>query len=130
MQGQGIDVTVAQLPCGWAMKWKYIRTPGCKACRGLSVEQGGCRNAGDSLSKAVFADDAILIEKYMRDYAGTQWVDFEDVHTQGSLSVHVNANRDGNGQRYDHWLDFAVQWYGSLGCLLALAIVYWPVHCH
>lgn len=28
----------------------------------------------------------------------------------GSISVHINANREGNGKRYDHWIDFAVGW--------------------
>lgn len=28
----------------------------------------------------------------------------------GSVSVHINANREGNGKRYDHWLDFGVGW--------------------
>lgn len=28
----------------------------------------------------------------------------------GSISVHINANREGNGKRYDHWIDYAVGW--------------------
>jgi hypothetical protein len=28
----------------------------------------------------------------------------------GSISVHINANREGNGALNDHWMDFAVGW--------------------
>lgn len=55
-------------------------------------------------------DDAIRIEKYHKDYRGSSSLDRIEVPTAGSLSVHINANRDGNGQRFDHWLDFAVGW--------------------
>ena len=58
----------------------------------------------------MFLDDAILIEKYLDDYAHTHSLDFADLSTRGALSVHINANRKGNGKRYDHWLDFDVGW--------------------
>lgn len=38
------------------------------------------------------------------------FLDFEDVSTAGSVSVHINANRQGNGGNNDHWADFAVSW--------------------
>jgi hypothetical protein len=63
-----------------------------------------------ALSSTVFLDDAILIEKYLDDYAHTYSLDFADLSTRGALSVHINANRKGNGKRYDHWLDFDAGW--------------------
>jgi hypothetical protein len=67
----------------------------------------------DSLAPTVFLADAILIEKYMKEYRGSHWLDYESFSTRGSLSVHINANREGNGKRYDHWLDFATGWWAD-----------------
>ncbi|PSC70155.1 concanavalin A-like lectin glucanase [Micractinium conductrix] len=61
-------------------------------------------------ASTVFMDDAILIEKYMEEFQGSKWIDFAQFSTRGSVSVHINANREGNGKRYDHWLDFGVGW--------------------
>jgi hypothetical protein len=44
---------------------------------------------------------------------GSHWLDYESFSTRGSLSVHINANREGNGKRYDHWLDFATGWWAD-----------------
>ncbi|KAL4422517.1 hypothetical protein ABPG75_008714 [Micractinium tetrahymenae] len=63
-----------------------------------------------SLASTVFLDDSILIEKYMEEFSGSHWLDYERMSTRGSISVHINANREGNGKRYDHWIDFAVGW--------------------
>ncbi|KAL4421057.1 hypothetical protein ABPG77_001352 [Micractinium sp. CCAP 211/92] len=63
-----------------------------------------------SLASTVFLDDSILIEKYMEEFSGSHWLDYERLSTRGSISVHINANREGNGKRYDHWIDFAVGW--------------------
>merc|ERR1711907_178722 len=30
--------------------------------------------------------------------------------TVGTISVHINANRQGNGYKFDNWIDFAVDW--------------------
>ena len=38
-------------------------------------------------------DDAILIEKYSQEFRRTSWLDFQDIRTRGSISVHINANR-------------------------------------
>ena len=50
---------------------------------------------------AVFMDDAILIEKYNNDYIGSGWlpqITTRDMKsTVGTISVHINANRQGNG---------------------------------
>ncbi|KAK9814590.1 hypothetical protein WJX72_008328 [[Myrmecia] bisecta] len=62
------------------------------------------------VTDSVFVDDAILIEKYNAEFKGTGALHDTQVSTQGSISVHINANRDGNGQRFDHWLDYAVGW--------------------
>lgn len=58
-----------------------------------------------------FIDDAIRIEKYYTEYNGTRYLPNSDVATMGALSIHINANRDGNGKAYDNWLDYAVGWY-------------------
>jgi len=57
-----------------------------------------------------FLDDAILIEKYSEEFKGTYSVEYKDIATAGSISVHINANRQGMGQAYDHWIDFNVGW--------------------
>ena len=62
---------------------------------------------------AVFTDDAIRIEKYYDGYGRTAALKYLDVDTEGSLSVHVNSNRNGNGRRFENWLDYAVGWCGS-----------------
>lgn len=38
------------------------------------------------------------------------FLDFHDVSTTGSVSVHVNANRQGNDGSNDNWAYFAVSW--------------------
>ncbi|PRW20453.1 concanavalin A-like lectin glucanase [Chlorella sorokiniana] len=65
-------------------------------------------------SSTVFLDDAILIEKYLDEYKGSHWIDYEQFSTRGSISVHINANREGNGKRFDHWIDYAVGWVDNL----------------
>ena len=57
-------------------------------------------------------DDAILIEKYMDEFGQTRHLRNlpGDFSTVGTVSVHINANRQGNGNRFDHWLDFALKW--------------------
>eukprot|EP01025_Chloroclados_australasicus_P038518 TRINITY_DN3971_c0_g1_i12.p1 TRINITY_DN3971_c0_g1~~TRINITY_DN3971_c0_g1_i12.p1 ORF type:complete len:674 (+),score=86.20 TRINITY_DN3971_c0_g1_i12:241-2022(+) len=30
--------------------------------------------------------------------------------TRGSVSIHINANRDGNGNKFDNWIDYRVKW--------------------
>lgn len=57
---------------------------------------------------AALLDDAILIEKYSQEFRRTSWLDFQDIRTRGSISVHINANRQGMGQRNDHWIDYNV----------------------
>lgn len=58
----------------------------------------------------VFIDDALLIEKYTQEFRGTDALEWQDISTAGSISVHVNANREGMGSSNDHWIDFAVGW--------------------
>ena len=66
----------------------------------------GLGGVGDS----VFTDDAIRIEKYYDEYGGTSQLHFLDVKTAGAVSVHINSNRNGNGRRFENWLDYAVGW--------------------
>ena len=58
----------------------------------------------------MFTDDAIRIEKYYEEYGGASQLHFLDVRTAGAVSVHINSNRDGNGRRFENWLDYAVGW--------------------
>ena len=58
--------------------------------------------------QTAFVDDAILIEKYHEEFADSYFA--PGLSTVGSVSVHVNANREGEAGRHDHWLDFAVGW--------------------
>ena len=58
----------------------------------------------------MFVDDAIRIEKYFQELSGTDDIDGLEISTNGSISVHINGNSDGNGNRYEHWLDYAVGW--------------------
>ena len=62
--------------------------------------------AGDS----VFTDDAIRIEKYYEEYGSKSQLHYLDVRTAGTISVHINSNRNGNGRRFENWLDYAVGW--------------------
>lgn len=57
-----------------------------------------------------FLDDAILIEKYTQEFRGTSWIDYKQITTTGSISVHINANREGMGGANDHWIDYNVGW--------------------
>ena len=62
---------------------------------------------------ATFMDDAILIEKYNNEYIGSGWlpnIGSSLKSTIGTISVHINANRQGNGYKFDNWIDFAVGW--------------------
>ena len=61
---------------------------------------------GDS----VFTDDAIRIEKYYDEFRKKPDLKGLDIETRGSITLHINSNRDGNGRQYENWLDYAVQW--------------------
>ena len=58
----------------------------------------------------VFVDDAIRIWKYYDQYGNTSGLQYKDIDTIGAMSIHINANRDGNGQLNENWLDYAVRW--------------------
>eukprot|EP00210_Caulerpa_lentillifera_P004763 g4547.t1 len=55
-------------------------------------------------------DDAIRIERYLTEYNETQYLKNSKTNTLGSISVHVNSNRQGNGRGNDNWIDFATEW--------------------
>ena len=55
-------------------------------------------------------DDAIRIEKYYNEFKGTNRIQNLDISTNGSVSIHINGNTDGNGNRYENWLDYAIGW--------------------
>lgn len=62
------------------------------------------------VTDSVFTDDAIRIEKYYDEFRSTSDLSYLDIPTRGSITIHINSNRDGNGRRFENWLDFAVQW--------------------
>ena len=65
------------------------------------------------MSDSVFTDDAIRIEKYYDEFRKKPDLKGLDIETRGSITVHINSNRDGNGRHYENWLDYAVQWWAS-----------------
>lgn len=65
---------------------------------------------GPGYSDSVFVDDAIRIEKYFQELKGSADINHLDISTNGSLSIHINGNTDGNGNRFERWLDYAVGW--------------------
>jgi len=79
-----------------------------------SIKKGNGDVSDDGgYADSVFMDDAILIEKYNNEYVGSGWLpsigdSFKS--TVGTISVHFNANRQGNGFKHDNWIDFAVDW--------------------
>lgn len=80
---------------------------------GLLAEPGSMPAAEhNDFDDSIFVDDAILIEKYMDEFGQTRHLSNlpRDFSTVGTVSVHINANRQGNGNRFDHWLDFALNW--------------------
>ena len=72
------------------------------------------------MSDSVFTDDAIRIEKYYDEFRKKADLKGLDIETRGSITVHINSNRDGNGRHYENWLDYAVQWCasGNTACFL------------
>ena len=68
--------------------------------------------SSDHGGKSVFLDDAILIEKYSNEFSGSSWMNYQTIHTRGSISVHINANRQGMAMADDHWLDFNLNGVG------------------
>ena len=65
------------------------------------------------VSDSVFTDDAIRIEKYYDEFRKKPDLKGLDIQTRGSITLHINSNRDGNGRHYENWLDYAVQWWAS-----------------
>ncbi|GMH36287.1 hypothetical protein BSKO_04155 [Bryopsis sp. KO-2023] len=59
---------------------------------------------------SAFMDDAIRIERYLTEYNRSDYLKNTQISTKGAISVHINANRQGNGKHEDNWLDFATNW--------------------
>lgn len=98
------DITVAF----WARTPKYNVSDDLKLWSEFFNFASFINNEGRAETQ--FIDDAILIEKYTEEFSGTHYMDYQPIKTAGSLSVHINANREGMGQANDHWLDFNVGW--------------------
>lgn len=58
----------------------------------------------------VSLDEAILIQKYSKEFAGTRDLEYKDIKTSGSISVSINSNRNGMGSGYENWIDYNVGW--------------------
>ena len=84
----------------------------CAPCPDTDVWQ--CAAAYGGRVDSVFVDDAIRIWKYHEQHGNSSTLQWLDIDTVGALSVHINANRDGNGQRFENWLDYAIRWCVSL----------------
>eukprot|EP01025_Chloroclados_australasicus_P038522 TRINITY_DN3971_c0_g1_i4.p1 TRINITY_DN3971_c0_g1~~TRINITY_DN3971_c0_g1_i4.p1 ORF type:complete len:634 (+),score=46.13 TRINITY_DN3971_c0_g1_i4:276-2177(+) len=70
-------------------------------------------NDGDKKFDTGFIDDAIRIDQYMSEFKNTQYLSDPSnkrKSTRGSVSIHINANRDGNGNKFDNWIDYRVKW--------------------
>ena len=35
---------------------------------------------------------------------------YHEINTTGSISFHINSNKEGDGGRNDHWMDYNVGW--------------------
>lgn len=35
---------------------------------------------------------------------------YHEINTAGSISLHINSNKEGDGGRNDHWMDYNVGW--------------------
>lgn len=79
----------------------------------LKVGDGKAGNDGGFADSALI-DDAIRIERYLTEYNQTAYLKNTNANTLGSISVHINSNRQGNGRHNDNWLDFSTDWYVPL----------------
>eukprot|EP01023_Acetabularia_acetabulum_P045632 TRINITY_DN4636_c0_g1_i1.p1 TRINITY_DN4636_c0_g1~~TRINITY_DN4636_c0_g1_i1.p1 ORF type:complete len:894 (+),score=183.65 TRINITY_DN4636_c0_g1_i1:220-2682(+) len=64
----------------------------------------------NGLADAAFIDDAIRIERYLTEFQDSRYLENAKVSTRGAISIRVNANRQGNGKKFDNWLDFSTNW--------------------
>eukprot|EP01023_Acetabularia_acetabulum_P041229 TRINITY_DN400_c4_g1_i3.p1 TRINITY_DN400_c4_g1~~TRINITY_DN400_c4_g1_i3.p1 ORF type:complete len:1004 (+),score=177.52 TRINITY_DN400_c4_g1_i3:132-3143(+) len=79
----------------------------------ISPGDGMVGNDGLNTADTAFIDDAIRIDRYLTDFQGTSYLTDADNRaksTRGSVSLHINANRGGNGKRFDNWIDYRVNW--------------------
>eukprot|EP01024_Parvocaulis_polyphysoides_P075800 TRINITY_DN980_c0_g3_i3.p1 TRINITY_DN980_c0_g3~~TRINITY_DN980_c0_g3_i3.p1 ORF type:complete len:1054 (-),score=150.66 TRINITY_DN980_c0_g3_i3:249-3056(-) len=79
----------------------------------ISPGDGIVGNDGQGISDTSFIDDAIRIDRYLSDFQGTRYLTDPSNRaksTRGSVSLHINANRGGNGKRFDNWIDYRVNW--------------------
>jgi cysteine-rich repeat protein len=67
-------------------------------------------NNDNGRADTLFMDDAFLIERYLTEFEGSGYIDDKTFQTKGAVSVHINANRQGNGAASDNWIDFDTQW--------------------
>ena len=71
-------------------------------------------NNDNGQADTLFMDDAILIERYLTEFEGSGYIDDKSFQTKGAVSVHINANRQGNGLASDNWIDFDTKWLDDL----------------
>jgi cysteine-rich repeat protein len=68
---------------------------------------------GDKSSQVTdfdFLDDAILIEKYSKEFWKTKDIQYKAINTRGSISISINSNRKGMGSQNENWIDYNVGW--------------------
>lgn len=75
-----------------------------------SLKQPSDGSNSNSHAGTALIDDAIRIERYLTEYNETQFLRNAKTNTLGSISVHINSNRQGNGRKNDNWIDFATEW--------------------
>lgn len=78
----------------------------------FATQSNGDGDVGNDfgLADSAFMDDAIRIERYLTEYNRSEYLKNSHVSTRGAISVHINANRQGNGKHQDNWLDFSTEW--------------------
>lgn len=64
----------------------------------------------NGFADTAFMDDAIRIERYLTEYNRSRYLHNTHISTMGAISVHINANRQGNGKEHDNWVDFPTSW--------------------
>lgn len=70
-------------------------------------------HAGIGDGNIEFVDQAILISKYNTEYRSTREVGYQDISTAGSISIHINSNKQGHNGGSENWADFDVHWLDS-----------------
>lgn len=93
----------------------WARTPAYKIDQANTYSEfisyaGFSGDKSASTGEFVSLDEAILIQKYSKEFAGTRDLEYKDIKTSGSISISINSNRNGMGSGYENWIDYNVDW--------------------